>query len=726
MVDDLVSVIVPAHNAAKTIARTLESISAQTYRNLEILVVDDGSTDETAKIVRTHALVDKRIRLIRQDNGGVAVARNRGVSEAVGTFVAPIDSDDLWHPTKIAKQMALMRERGEKVGLVYTWSARIDEHDRIVSRRHRHTEEGHVFLTMCLGNLIGNGSSTLMRKHIVEECGGYDPTLRARGAQGCEDLLLYLKIAERWEFAVVKEHLTGYRRVRGNMSSDVGQMYRSRELVYSFFESSYPQHARIFHRGRSYAFRWLTTRALEEGQYWTAAALCAKAFRHDRTNAQWMPNMILLALKRMVFPPRARTIVKRLLGTDDRPKFLVREAEHLASPYNERASLPVRALAALASPPRKTDGPSTPTAPGNGERLFCSQPFTRFEVLGGGQRGDVFFCCQSWIKTSIGNIRKRPIQDVWNGREARDIRRSILDGSFSHCKADVCPYLQRIDGPVQRVADVRDKQMLDVINTEKTYLSFGPREVICSFDQSCNLSCPSCRPRIIMETAQGKAILDIQKRLEDEALRDARLLYITGSGDPFGSPFFREWLLTLDTAKMPLLERIHLHTNALLWTERSWASIPERTRSFIRAATLSIDAATAETYALNRRGGDFATLLERLAFIAELRRNGPLAHLEMNMTVQANNYEEMPEFVRLGRLYNCDRVSFHQLLDWGSYSPEEYLERAIQLETHPQHEAFLDMLHADELDDPIVYLSNLTNLQQRSQEIARSIRDVAE
>jgi hypothetical protein len=222
-----------------------------------------------------------------------------------------------------------------------------------------------------------------------------------------------------------------------------------------------------------------------------------------------------------------------------------------------------------------------------------------------------------------------------------------------------------------------------------------------------------------METAHGKAILDIQKRLEDEALRDARLLYITGSGDPFGSPLFREWLRTMDAAKMPNLERIHLHTNALLWTERSWQAIPERTRSFIRSATLSIDAATAETYAVNRRGGDFATLLERLAFIAELRKTGPLTYLEIHMTVQANNYREMPGFVRLGREHNCDRVSFHQLLDWGSFSPEEYAARAIQLKSHPEHRAFLELLQHPRLDDPIVYLSNLTSLKQSSGEIAQ-------
>ena len=349
------------------------------------------------------------------------------------------------------------------------------------------------------------------------------------------------------------------------------------------------------------------------------------------------------------------------------------------------------------------------------ERLFCSQPFSRFEILGGGgQRGDVFFCCQNWITKSIGNIKNRSVEEVWNGPAARAIRRSVLNGSFKYCKAETCPYLQRIDGPVQRVEDVTDERMLEIIRRELTIVPFGPSDIICCFDQSCNLSCPSCRTRVIMETAHSEAIFDIQKRLEDEALSEARLLYITGSGDPFGSPFFRRWLQTMKRSAMPKLERIHLHTNALLWTERVWESIPQETRALVRAATISIDAARPGTYAINRRGGEFARLLERLAFISSLRATGPLEYLEIHMTVQENNYKEMPEFVELGRRHNCDRVSFHQMLDWGSFSESEYKARAVQFPDHPEHDSFITTLNDSALADPIVYLSNLTELQRRS------------
>jgi MoaA/NifB/PqqE/SkfB family radical SAM enzyme len=353
--------------------------------------------------------------------------------------------------------------------------------------------------------------------------------------------------------------------------------------------------------------------------------------------------------------------------------------------------------------------------PVSSQRLFCSQPFSRFEVLGGGgERGDTFFCCQNWVTRSIGNISEQPVEKVWNSRAAQAIRRSILDNSFRYCRGDVCPYLQRVDGPVKKIEDVSDPRMLEMIREKKVILPFGPSEIICCFDQSCNLSCPTCRKNIIMESDHAIDIANIQKKLETEALGDARLLYITGSGDPFGSPFFRHWLQTMDLSLMPKLERIHLHTNGLLWTKRIWESIPARTRELVRGATISIDAATPETYAINRRGGEYKTLIERLQFIGGLRKNGPLDYLECHMTVQCNNFREIPDFIELGRRFGSDRVSFHKMLDWGTFSNDEFAQRAVHLAEHKDHHAFLEMLADPRLKAPIVYLSNLSELAREA------------
>src|SRR4051812_12704913 len=105
-VADLTSVIIPIYNAEQYIAETLLSALAQTHRNIEIIVVDDGSTDGSAAVVKLIAASDARVRLISQPNRGVAHARNCAIAEAQGEFIAPLDADDLWHPKKIERQIA--------------------------------------------------------------------------------------------------------------------------------------------------------------------------------------------------------------------------------------------------------------------------------------------------------------------------------------------------------------------------------------------------------------------------------------------------------------------------------------------------------------------------------------------------------------------------------------------------------------------------------------------
>jgi glycosyltransferase involved in cell wall biosynthesis len=228
-----VSVVVPAFNAAATIEETLQSISQQTYRNLEVIVVDDGSADETAALVRRRGARDPRFRVISQSNGGVASARNAGVRASRSEFVAFIDADDLWHPTKIAKQLAALLSGGPETALVYSPFRVIDATGNVIGSPHKYGVNGWVLHRHFHTNLVGNGSALLIRKRVLEEFGGFDTWLRSQGAEGCEDLLLQLRIAEHYRFGEVSEYLIGYRRLPGNMSSNVDQMIRSGILAVS-------------------------------------------------------------------------------------------------------------------------------------------------------------------------------------------------------------------------------------------------------------------------------------------------------------------------------------------------------------------------------------------------------------------------------------------------------------------------------------------------------------
>jgi glycosyltransferase involved in cell wall biosynthesis len=135
MPEPLVSVIIPTYNRAYCICRTIDSVLAQTYRAIEVVIVDDGSTDATADVIRAHYGQDPRIRYHYRRNGGVSAARNTGMSVARGEYIALLDSDDLWEPWKLELQIAAFRQRPE-LGMIWTDMAAIDSSGATISEAY--------------------------------------------------------------------------------------------------------------------------------------------------------------------------------------------------------------------------------------------------------------------------------------------------------------------------------------------------------------------------------------------------------------------------------------------------------------------------------------------------------------------------------------------------------------------------------------------------------------
>ncbi|ANL69960.1 glycosyltransferase family 2 protein (plasmid) [Rhizobium phaseoli] len=216
----LVSVVIPAFNASAYVERTLQSAMRQTYTALEIIVVNDGSTDDTAEIVEQIAMSDSRIRLLSTPNRGVAAARNTGIEASSGQFVAFLDADDLWHRTKIEKQVNALNPLSSRWGAVYALHYVIDEDDEIIRPGSSDVARGYIYARHLNIKYIGNGSALLVRRNAALEVGGFDSSYAAAGIGGCEDLDFELKLAARYFIEVVPEALVGYRKHPGSMSSN--------------------------------------------------------------------------------------------------------------------------------------------------------------------------------------------------------------------------------------------------------------------------------------------------------------------------------------------------------------------------------------------------------------------------------------------------------------------------------------------------------------------------
>ena len=307
--ETLVSVIIPVRNGERLVSRTLISALAQTYEPLEVVVVDDGSTDRTVTLVEAVAARDSRVRIFRTQKTGVAAARNLAIRQARGKLIAPLDADDLWHSEKIARQVGSMQSSSPKVGLVYCGSIKIDEDDLLIwlppaapdPAVATSAPQGRVMAELALSNFIGNSSSPLIKRACIEEVGGYDESLQPHGA---EDWKLYLALSEICEFAVIPEWLVGYRQWSGSLSRDVTAMAQSMKLVGRWQIERWPDIPEALWREREYRSSvYLAQLALEQNQF-------VKALRYRATGYAVRPAALI---ERSSFTFGAR-LLARMVG----------------------------------------------------------------------------------------------------------------------------------------------------------------------------------------------------------------------------------------------------------------------------------------------------------------------------------------------------------------------------------------------------------------------------
>jgi len=193
----LISVIIPTYNRAPFLREALDSVFAQTEKDFELIVVDDGSTDATRELAAEYG---ERLRYFFQPNAGASAARNLGLQNARGRFIAFLDSDDLWQPKKLARQIAWMNAYPE-IMLCYTDEIWIRRGVR-VNQKKIHAKSGGWIYPLCLPRCIISPSSVLMRRQLFEAAGVFDEQLPL-----CEDYDLWLRVASRFVVGFLAEPL---------------------------------------------------------------------------------------------------------------------------------------------------------------------------------------------------------------------------------------------------------------------------------------------------------------------------------------------------------------------------------------------------------------------------------------------------------------------------------------------------------------------------------------
>lgn len=209
MTSPKVSVIIPTYNRADLLQRAIVSVLKQTFVDLELIVVDDGSTDNTREVVDKFAQIDNRVRYFWEPNSGrPAVPKNRGIENARGEYIAFLDHDDEWLPVKLEKQLPLFSGADQNVGLVACNYLAIADDTQQVLRTHRlpvHLDRGTFFMRVLKEDFISTMSVVVLPRCVLEDVGTFDSSLKY-----ADDWEMWLRIGKYYSFARVNEFLVRY------------------------------------------------------------------------------------------------------------------------------------------------------------------------------------------------------------------------------------------------------------------------------------------------------------------------------------------------------------------------------------------------------------------------------------------------------------------------------------------------------------------------------------
>lgn len=318
---------------------------------------------------------------------------------------------------------------------------------------------------------------------------------------------------------------------------------------------------------------------------------------------------------------------------------------------------------------------------GSFERYKCMYPFERIEIL---PKGEVYTCCSGYIKHNyyIGNIYEQSFDEIWNSERALKLRYSVSNGNFEYCMEN-CKWLHKEN--IENNADpattnpIVERTMEDCVDGwEKCRIESSPRFINLTCDDTCNLTCPTCRSsHRALNKEEAERLYERLETVVRPMLRECELLGGLASGDLFASYALTKFYRTLTKEEFPKL-KLYIITNLQLLTPQKWYEMNNLHTIPIRLG-VSVDGADKETYEKNRRGGSWEVLCSNLSFIREWRKreDNKIEFLCLHFVIQENNFRQVEDFVKFGEKYNADVIEFQKLGNWGTFSDKEYKLRNV-------------------------------------------------
>lgn len=325
------------------------------------------------------------------------------------------------------------------------------------------------------------------------------------------------------------------------------------------------------------------------------------------------------------------------------------------------------------------------------KEYFCPIPFQKMYLY---ERSSTLCCPQYMGSMSIGIVSELSVDELWNSPLARQMRQSVIDGSYCFCDFDICTEKKLMK------RDALNDKWKRHIEEESTIVENGPEILTIGIDRSCNLICKMCRSNKIdrFEEAGVKASYD---KIINYCWKNCKTLVMNGSGEVFYGPNDIKLLENITSENFPALETIQIATNGVLFNEYNWNRISYLADQYRIEVMLSVDAYTEETYNKIRINGVFRALQDNLRMISELRQQDKIQYFELRFCVQNDNWREMEDFVHWAEELSADKLWFQVLRGMNAaeniHDPnhEHYKEFVEQVKKPIFHQKWIDIFQLE-------------------------------